>query len=267
MGKYSRTAKYQDLREHLQNDAEGQIDSKDLNQFTERLNKIDNVNLGTRPSHEPILKENEYLDTNEHFGKSEDVTTFNNEYLDEYIQEVKQYNLDKGRILNDNTQINILQELRGDKPKPIKTELDDYQVNDIFKSRTEPVTGETTDIPFLQQDTKMNTQISMELSKMLNEEEIMDDYDSDDDDYTQVSLPFNLEEKFKKDKNERERLMEETTKMKVQLDHYRGNLDQMEEKVNNSNRILNFILVILIFALLVVIGVVGYWLLLNRGII
>ncbi|SJZ87731.1 hypothetical protein [Anaerorhabdus furcosa] len=277
MGKYSRTAKYQELREHLQNDAEGQIDSKDLSQFTERLSKIDNVNLGTRPSHEPLLKQNEYLDSHDAISEKEEIATFNNEYLDEYIQEVKQYNKDKGRMLNDDTQINILKELRGDKPKASLEEVASYPTQDSFASRFTEVSEETTDIPFLQQDTKMNTQISMELSKMLNEEDYPStEYDSDkyvavddedDDDYTQVSLPFNLEEKFNREKSERERLMEETSKMKVQLDHYRGNLDQMEERVNNSNRILNFILVILILALLVVIGVVGYWLLLSRGII
>ncbi|MEG0077564.1 hypothetical protein [Anaerorhabdus sp.] len=278
MGKYSRTAKYQELREHLQNDAEGQIDSKDLSQFTERLSKIDNVNLGTRPSHEPILKSNEYLDAQPLLEEREEIATFNNEYLDEYIQEVKQYNKDKGRMLNDDTQINILKELRGDKPKATIEEVNSYPTQEPLINRFTELTEETTDIPFLQQDTKMNTQISMELSKMLNEEEYpndtyvspsnpIDEDDEDYEDYEEVSLPFNLAEKFNREKSERERLMEETSKMKVQLDHYRGNLDQMEERVNNSNRILNFILVILILALLVVIGVVGYWLLLNRGII
>ncbi|MPN06668.1 hypothetical protein SDC9_153924 [bioreactor metagenome] len=131
--------------------------------------------------------------------------------------------------------------------------------------------AETTDIPFLQQDTKMNTQISSELSKMLNDEvgdyEVFDDGDEEEDNYEEVHLPFSFAKRLKEEQTQRLQLLEETTKMKAQLDNYRGNLDQMEERVNNSNRILNFILVILILALLVVIGVVGYWLLLNRGII
>lgn len=276
MGKYSRTEKYQELREHLQNDSEGQIDSKELSAFTERLNKIDSSQLGTIPSHEPSSYKNSV------FGASfeeEEVSTFNNEYLDEYISEVKQYNREKGRMLNEDTQINILKELRGDKPE-VPTFDDTIVMEEItfdFASKN----AETMDIPFLKEDTKMNTQISSELSKMLNEEldeysdyEIIDDAsdyvnesDEDDDDEDYVQMPFNFAKKLKEEETQRLQLMEETTKMRTQLDNYRGNLDQMEERVNSSNRILNFILIVLIFALLVVIGIVGYWVLLNRGII
>ncbi len=269
MGKYSRTAKYQELREHLQNDSEGQIDTKELSQFTERLNKIDSTRLGTVPSHEPVDSNYEYMSSFDETNEMKDVSTFNNEYLDEYIHEVKQYNREKGRMLNENTQINILKELRGDKP-----EDKDFKESSILKSHDYEFVSdgaETTDIPFLQQDTKMNTQISSELSKMLNDEvgdyEVYDDGDEDNDNYEEVRLPFSFAKRLKEEQTQRLQLVEETTKMKAQLDNYRGNLDQMEERVNNSNRILNFILVILILALLVVIGVVGYWLLLNRGII
>lgn len=267
MGKYSRTAKYQELREHLQNDSEGQIDSKELSQFTERLNKIDSSQLGTVPSHEPSTYRNSVYEPE---IKDKEVSTFNNEYLDEYINEVKQYNREKGRILNEDTQINILRELRGDKPESIvDTQPLPFEELDIELTVDDSV---TMDIPFLQEDTKMNTQISSELSKMLNEElesfsdyEIMDDGSEDTDEH--IEFPFNFSKKLKEEETQRLQLLEETTRMRTQLDNYRGNLDQMEERVNSSNRILNFILIVLIFALLVVIGIVGYWVLLNRGII
>lgn len=285
MGKYSRTAKYEELRNQLQNDAEGQIETKDLSKFANRLNKIDSssfdsmsvndsgVDSANRVRKDPI---NENLDQNaevEHTGGVEEITTFDNEYLDEYINEVKQYNKEKGRITTDDTQINILHELRGN-PKPSKlVDIDELNVNKStveFKPKKElsiePSFDETTSIPFMN-DTMMNTQISMELSKMLGGEMAIEGEEKEPDDFQKLILPFNIEERFEEEKTARKQIVDETAKMKVQLNQYQGNLSEVQEKVAHSNRILNFILVVLILALVVVICIIGYWMLLNRGVI
>lgn len=285
MGKYSRTAKYEELRNQLQNDAEGQIETKDLSKFANRLNKIDSssfdsmsVNDSGMDSANRVRKDpiNENLDQNaevEHTGGVEEITTFDNEYLDEYINEVKQYNKEKGRITTDDTQINILHELRGN-PKPSKlVDIDELNVNKStveFKPKKElsiePSFDETTSIPFMN-DTMMNTQISMELSKMLGGEMAIEDEEKEPDDFQKLILPFNIEERFEEEKTARKQIVDETAKMKVQLNQYQGNLSEVQEKVAHSNRILNFILVVLILALVVVICIIGYWMLLNRGVI
>lgn len=285
MGKYSRTAKYEELRNQLQNDAEGQIETKDLSKFANRLNKIDSssfdsmsVNDSGMDSANRVRKDpiNENLDQNaevEHTGGVEEITTFDNEYLDEYINEVKQYNKEKGRITTDDTQINILHELRGN-PKPSKlVDIDELNVNKStveFKPKKElsiePSFDETTSIPFMN-DTMMNTQISMELSKMLGGEMAIEGEEKEPDDFQKLILPFNIEERFEEEKTARKQIVDETAKMKVQLNQYQGNLSEVQEKVAHSNRILNFILVVLILALVVVICIIGYWMLLNRGVI
>ena len=44
-------------------------------------------------------------------------------------------------------------------------------------------------------------------------------------------------------------------------------LNDMNDSVSYTNRLLNFILVLLILSLLVVLGIVVYWILLQKGII
>lgn len=285
MGKYSRTAKYEELRNQLQNDAEGQIETKDLSKFANRLNKIDSSNFDSMDVNSSDLNNgsrvrndivNEYLDKDieELSNKNEDdVTTFDNEYLDEYINEVKQYNKEKGRITNDDTQINILHELRGDSKSVNTIDIDipkinknNIELNHKTNLDIEPSEDETTSIPFMN-DTMMNTQISMELSKMLGGEMRNESDEKEANDFQKLILPFNIEERFEEEKTARKQIVDETAKIKVQLNKYQGNLDEVQEKVAHSNRILNFILVVLILALIIVICIIAYWMLLNRGII
>src|SRR5699024_2932877 len=55
-----------------------------------------------------------------------------------------------------------------------------------------------------------------------------------------------------------ERLMEETAQIRMQMDDYEGELNDLHDKVSKSNRILNVILLVLIIALIAVIAVTIY---------
>ena len=211
MPKYSRTAKYEELRNKLQNDSEPAITSKELSEYANRLNRIDANNFESMNNisveHDPIHQRREVTFNSDFaskpLNKPEEFTTkFNNEYMDEYINEVKQYNFDKGLLVSDNTQQNILRELKGEKPKkPVKT-----------------------------------------------------DYDTID-----------LKNTIRQEKDVHEKLLNETNQMKAQMDEYEDNLTDVSDKMQHTTRILNFVLVVLIFALLVVLGVVAYMVLLNKG--
>ena len=69
------------------------------------------------------------------------------------------------------------------------------------------------------------------------------------------------------EKELREKLMSETVQLRAQMDDYEDELNDMNDSVSYTNRLLNFILVLLILALLVVLGIVVYWILLQKGII
>ncbi len=150
MAKYSRMEKYRDLRSRIQNDTESDISvhNKDLSDYEDRLNRIDAQNFQTTSSYKEQTAEpaharassqpeketaasrsstgtasssvfqntpyaNSKAENNENY-----TNLLNNEYLDEYLKEVKQYNIDRGNAQSTNTDLDILRAIRGETPRP-----------------------------------------------------------------------------------------------------------------------------------------------------
>lgn len=299
MGKYSRTAKYEELRNSLQHDAEEQIETKDLSEFANRLNKLDAeefkemavreeviepvrvrqesfVDEGNDLGVESVANANDNQFTAEELVKDQEramentqkMAVFNNEYLDEYLEEVKAYNEEQGITTEDKLQDKLLREIRKEQSTNLDKETLSSRWSDVEEERTEILpSAESVEI------TKMHTKIAMELNQMLTEEhpqlfaQAEEQIIEQEDVVNMTDFPFNFEEKLAEERTAREALVEETTQMRVQLTEYKEELEGMEEKMHNSNRILNFILIVFILVCLVVIGVALYWILLNRGII
>lgn len=140
MANLSRTEKYKELRERLQNDNDGEIHSPDLSEYESRLNRIDANNFAppkenktsesTQASHarrEPstasLRKQEEEKNPEpqyENLSSNENYTapSFDNDYLNRYIQEVKQYNIDQGNAVSDKTEVNILSSLQNGNKHP-----------------------------------------------------------------------------------------------------------------------------------------------------
>ena len=145
MTKYSRTSKYEELRNRLQNDTEPDLRTRELSEYEAKLNRIS----GSKPEapvsysaedHDPLhARHSEYLQeevkpaaeadtgtldfglSNALFSRNENYHTasFNNEYLDEYLKEAKLYNVEKGNAFSTDTDVNILKSLKETpKPKP-----------------------------------------------------------------------------------------------------------------------------------------------------
>ncbi|TFG83481.1 MAG: hypothetical protein E4G74_01185 [Erysipelotrichales bacterium] len=74
------------------------------------------------------------------------------------------------------------------------------------------------------------------------------------------------EEKFDKLENMKD-VLEETQKMRVQLDEYEKELVGVNINVNKSNRLLNFIVIVMVLVLFVMLGIAVYWVLVARGFI
>ena len=277
MPKYSRTKKYEELRNKLQSDNEANISSKELSEYANRLNKIDANNFASMNTnvdninHDPIhrRKEVNFDSGNDIINNQENTKNndFNNEYLDEYIDEVKQYMMDKGLMVSDNTQQNILRELKGERPKKKveienninedKTTQQDTMEVPSFANQTLP--SEFNDISI--EDIKKRDNITSEMRKVVNSQPKYDFFD-DSDSYDTIS---NLESSLAQEKTAREKLVNETTQMRAQLDEYEDNLTDVNDKMQHTNRILNFVLVVLIFALVIVLAVILYMVLLNKG--
>lgn len=234
MSKMSRVQKYRELRDNLQNGSDTTIETKEVNDFVRKVSGVSEES--------PIQK----IKSENYKTSSQSEASFNNEYLDEFISEVKQYNKDLGLRSEDNTQLNILNSI--------------YQQQQPQKTDVQPtVKKETTEIPFMNKasnpyqqltddelETRRNT-IALEVKNLINGEvygnSATNQHTIDED------------------------LMQKTDRLRMRVEENEESLSQVDEKIETTNRILNFILVLIVFALIVVLGLLVYWLLLKEGII
>ncbi len=299
MAKLSRTEKYREFRESLQNDVGQELDTRDLNHFQDRLNQIDPNNFEAPKStnsanlhdpiharrvevtQEPVNNEPEPIDNGDtidmslHFDHSdpfaEQEPSFSNDYLDRYINEVKQYNIDQGNAVSENTQVNILNRMKLN--------------NDTAPSSPYPDDRRsvgTTEVPFINSNvTPNNTRrdyshpqgqpaqrtvndISREVQSLVD----TDGYDTipevpEEPATTTIHTSSMSTSEFNKhlemERTTRQQLLNETTQMRAQLDDYEDNLSDFSDKMRHTNQVLNIVLIILIIALVIILGMVIYW--------
>lgn len=311
MAQLSRYEKYKDLRAKLQSDTgSSQYESQDLADFANRLNHIDSDNfsapdvfsndsfsavharnVGEASSAKPLHRTQAEKVTREPEKKPYsyyDEDTFGNDYLDQYIREVKKYNIEQGNAASENTSVNILESLNRNQPHSDKHDRP-------YPQRHTSYTNDTTDIPFVNpssasEDTeKMTAQkqddyhtqgmtredIMAEVQNLVNgntkpEYQIPDDSSpfvkntantrSDTSSMSQDTFNRHLEA----ERNTRQQLLNETAQMRAQLDDYEDNLSEVTDKMRHTNRILNIVLVVLIIALAVILGIVIFWILSGK---
>lgn len=147
MAGLSRTEKYKELRTRLQDDTGSEFSSKALNPYESRLNQIDANNFAApsvaledehvanhartvvaeeKPYRAPLHRtQHEHVATTHEdpFQVSENSTSFDNDYLDQYIREVKQYNIEQGSAVSDDTQINVLRQLERNRNQSPSTDV------------------------------------------------------------------------------------------------------------------------------------------------
>ena len=341
---YSRKAKYEELRKSLQNDSEAGIQTPELQPYKQRLDKIapGQIELPEAaapevlppvqprraatyqtsepvPQAQPVRKEEpvQAPGFSQNFQSGAYTKSFNNEYIDEYIQEAKKYNIDQGNAFSANTDLDILRNLRGEKPrvpsKPYPDEDEPVTIKPISQNmnmRQEPARtpqpaapapkdNDTADISF-------SSRPVAKKSKRWDEEMFIDDPDDqtgeeeyyDDDPRTMTKDDIAAEVRRMIDNQQKpdspssassrpharkttrddskddfynrpttERILNETSMIRSQMDDYEDNLNDVNDKMHRTNQILNIVLIILIIALALVLAVVVYWVLLSKGVI
>ena len=385
MAELSRIKKYKDLRESIAQDLDSNdvTTTKELSRFQKRLNQIDANNFHrsgdyTESASEgihrrvsaPITKVepvkpviSEPVTAFEHeepaptladfeagaFTTVNDLAGYDNDYLDQYIREVKQYNIEQGNSSLENTSMDILRKIKGDtaaskkiqearktpvkKPYSNSTGTTDIPFMSSNKQRTSqparPVVPSQQDnlfdVPYTGDNNHMNDPMSLtkedimaEVKNLMNEKrsnpqsslpEIpaftprvshMDsrDYMSQNttsfpplDNTAQFGDAFadlmnpqeprneaavnqhnDSDDAFamfpKKTENyesTNQRLLNETTQMRIQLDNYEANLTDVNEKMQYTNHVLNIVVVVLILLLLILLLLAIYGIVMNSG--
>ncbi len=219
---YSRKAKYEELRKSLQNESEsGPQQTPELSPYIERLNKIapgnfeapevnapetlspvqprraasyaqpETVQPQTARKEEPVPAP---AFSKQYFENGANSTaSFNNEYMNEYVQEAKRYNIEQGNAFSANTDLDILRNLRGETPKApskpypdeepaiIKPISQDNRREAPRETKPAAVENDTADISFATKPSKKPA------SSRRWEEEMFDDdselADTGEDDY------------------------------------------------------------------------------------
>lgn len=243
MSNYSRAKKNQDLYQQLNTDRESDITTEGLSQYANRLNTIDQQFEEMQVS--ATSQQAAHARRNAYFNPIEEKITpnFRNEYLDEFIDEVKQYNIKKGLRSVEDTQTNILNELRGVTVKdihvPLKTEEDKTEVSEPQAKEDKPAE-------------QFKESLASQIQKLLEE---TNEEEKTDEQAVVINNALN------------EEILAQTTEIKKQIDDYSDELDKVNSKVNSTNKMLNVILVLLFIALLVVLGGLFYFLVIKRGLL
>lgn len=281
MEKLSRVKKYENLRKAIEidNNIDSSQDSSEqaLKSFDSSIFKKATIKEDTAPKR---AKE-EKIDNNEKNSMND---TFTNEYLDDFIKEVRDYNIRKGNRQSEDTQVDILYQLNAEnraKRTRYLQEIKDKQDDDILQSLNneedlKPVLSKEDLVKEVQQllldDEVENTTLNEELQDSDVEEltdKLMQTQQIDLHQAAALVLPDDEDEEEvvddsvnvdAKEDSLHKKLIEETQQLRVQLDEYEGELSDLSSGVEKNNRILNFILCFLILVLLVIIGFVGYYL-------
>lgn len=351
MEKLSRVRKYEDLRKQIENETvgTGELPQEKIQDYAERLNEIDpsifkKVNISEEAAYTP---ERERKLTSSTYDNDMSMSDFRNEYLDDFINEVREYNIKKGNRENENTQIDILNQLnavsrakRSDYVQNIVDEVQTPKENHTMSMSKEQIAMEVQNLlqeePTQGQPEPLRSQFVASAS--IPEEETVqtiapsipayqEPQPSSDVNMTMDILPFgprdgadmskkSMQERaaikpqqpepqtplaeqtkeaqvpsekkrpfvsrkpkptvvptkeeqmeMEREKKLQQKLVEETQQLRVQLNEYEDDLNDLSEGVEKTNKMLNIILGCLILALLVIIGIIVFWIVQAGGLV
>lgn len=202
----SRVNRNKELHQAISNDTESVVESSDLSHFANRLNQIDQQfsRMDVEKQEERTLEharqyeapKEEVLDKGPSI-KDTEFDTFENAYLKDFLQEVKDYNIKKGYRDIENTSTNIIKELNLDsgslksreisEPELVKgteTERIEEVLSDIDQDYTQiyRAVDHVSDRKEIE-DPSLEETISMAIQSMDDEEdiEVQESYDFDDE--------------------------------------------------------------------------------------
>ncbi len=300
MTRLSRVDKYKELRDSLANDTAPGLETRDLDEYKARLAAAapDNFEApestpasSQNPVHarrEAVEEPREVLRRSEkpaaEPAKEEPVpeegtmgNTFDDDYLNQYIREVKAYNRSAGTAVSDDTRVNVLSGLSRETVQKAPEKPYSEQVSQPKKKTAQKYNYDSAEVPVFgrtgaytspvstysrdPQDTdNMSTQdLAAEVQNLARSASSEPVYDE----RTMGTDTFNKQ--LDLERSARQQLLNQTTQMQHQLDSYEDNLSEVNDKMNHTNKILNIVLIVLICALLVALGVVIYWLWLSGG--
>lgn len=268
--KRSRVQKHADLRDSIMSDVETRIETKELSSFASKLHQIDDnhfeemkvdVNQETHlPLHlrQSFQEEKEFSVDNFSTEKLdslyeessveliEDTDSFKSDYLQDFIEEAKQYNVEKGFRVDHDTRSNLLRELRA---QHIVTEEEEFEL--------------------LHEDIE-DELLETEADSYPIEEKVVEEVEPIEDTIMMRVAEYSespLDSKDYAESNGNTGLLEATTKLQIQMEEQDQYVKDMGNKLDQTNRVMNVLLTMLGIFLIAIILVIGYLILVSYEII
>lgn len=330
----SRVKRYEDLRKQIEDDSIGTDTPPEekLQSYAKRLNEIDPsiFKKVTITEEEPNAPQRERIETSIYDDNDSTMQEFRNEYLDDFINEVREYNIKKGNRESENTQIDILNRLnsvsrakRSDYIQNIEEDIKEPKQEDAAVMNREDIAAQVKslledEIPSLESEslsvdesnaeTKIQQDVTIEASKEklqrelseakttqkqakklglkkqkekmiepvkeVNSNEKIAEIPNEKTEKRNTQKPKvktvatkELQAEVEREQRLHQKLVEETQQLRVQLNEYEDDLNDLSEGVEKTNKMLNVILGCLILALLVIIGIIIYWVIQAGGLV
>lgn len=261
--KKSRVERFKDLHREIASDAESSVENSNLSDFAKRLNEIDSqfeqIQTSEKDDSEQAVRARKHAESD-------------SEYLQNFLDEVKAYNVKKGYRHHEDTQTNLLNEIREELRDSEVEYFDHVQEEQDLKDEAVQSVDLNIEEEALPTEAKLFGEgileeaekpedISNAVKELVDEiEEGANDFDSkiepldsfeeedaqdlalDSDDFDDLSL--------------QEELLSQTQTLQHKIIDQERNIDEMSEKMARTNRLLNVILSFLIFAIIVIILII-----------
>lgn len=287
MEKLSRVRKYEELKREFEKVIEENIEVEEIKLEDSLENEVET---------ETTIEESEILDNllnslneentieNEEIVTEEvkEVDTYHDEFLNNFLQEVSNYNKSQGLLNKEDAHNTILSSIRGEEIEviePVLEEVEEIEDEDDFNNTISleiekilssinqpspevdevivPIISENNYEDLIPEETAQvieeveETEKTTVIETLNNKTVEVDSFDDDID----ASLYVNALE------NSKDELLNDTTVIKVDNNVVE---QEVEEK---PNAILNVLIIVLFVVLIAILVLIGYWLLVAKGII
>lgn len=297
MEKLSRVKKYEDLRKSIEMDnnidtATSDVVAKDSESLLKSFDSSVFKKVEIKEEEDAPKRAKEIDDKTE--SKENVNDTFTNEYLDDFIKEVRDYNIRKGNRESEDTEVDILyqlnaanrakrtryiQEIRDEQPDVVETAKTVLSKEDIAQEVKNLLRDDVIEEqqPVMEEVSKAEETVEAIVSSIQEEEiapevcaeeesDVVEQAPSTETTVKKIVTPVyeDVEEEAAEEIEDvqpttyHKKLIEETQQLRVQMDEYEEELTDLSDGVEKTNKLLNFVLCFLILVLLVVIGFIGY---------
>lgn len=263
MQENTRMKKYEGLRTSINEESKEVVGTPKLSRFAKRLNTIDSAYfqpivdqlqqesqqkpftelLPARAKKEGVAKTNEndlYFDEDQILARAmrlsnQKETTSDDDMLNQFLKEIRSYNMKQGVRSQEDTRLEIL--------KQVRVEMEEE------KEKAKPKRAE------LSSDTEQRLSIARQVKEMIQS--------GNSDQPTTHEMSRSYQESLDQERMQRQRLLEETQQLRLQLSEHEEELDEIGSGIDYTRKLLNLLVALLLVTVLIAGAILGY-LILNK---